>query len=541
MNNVFIRAILLITVIVSFVGQVQAQDSMTISGHVSLNGGIGSGLDVTLNRVADEQVTRITSTVTDSSGTYRFETVPGDYLVNVSFKDSTHHSMVSPQNPVADFDFSGNIEGWVIHAGGKDVSGIPVNLRSSSNTVCASTTTDGSGHYTFANVDLSVHRVQAEYMYVGYSSENVTVNRISTIANITIYDSTILDTNIRTVADHIVIGQDMNGPWVQEYIQFVNMGNTSYYGPDGVDVGIGIPLMIKDLQTDIMDCCLVREDKRLWVDPMEPLLPGGTTEATISYYLDTDEKEFVFEKDILYPSSYLMVFGDSDSGIDLTSQATATDTENMDGRNYDVLRFAHPGPGDTIVFTVRGYTLPGRNSPDTTDWIVYLGLGFFIITMLAYPVISKRGRDKTGRPVRRSGNMDRVLEPCESDVSHMSRKELEDEKLRIFEKLRILDNKLEKGEILEDEYDEYRSEYKSAALEIINFLKEMGTEEEESLSVERTPGIDLSHTVKEIQSRIQDIDDVALLEKTIEQEINGKNRKTLMNTMNKRIDELQKE
>ncbi|MCL7412988.1 MAG: hypothetical protein M8353_05135 [ANME-2 cluster archaeon] len=531
------RTVLLMTVLVVLLGQVHAQERMIISGHVSSGDGIGTGLEVTLNRVADEQITRITSTVTDTSGAYRFETEPGDYLVNVSFKDSTHHKKVSPLNPVADFYLSGNIEGWVLHPSGKDVSGIPLNLISSSNTICASTTSDESGHYTFTNVDLSEHRARADYMYVGYNSENLTLNRSSAVANITIYDSTTQDTNIRVVADHIVIGEDTNGPWVQEYIQFVNMGNTSFYGPDGVHVGIGTPLKIKDVQSDIMDCCLVREDTRLWVDPMEPLLPGGTTEATITYYLDTGEKEFVFEKDILYPSSYLMVFGDADSGIDLKSQQIATDTKDMEGRNYDVLTYAHPRSSDTVLFTVSGYALPRRNSSDTTDWIVYLALGIFILGVLAYPILSKKGKADTDRPVRRTRKRDTFIEPYESDVSHMSRQELENEKLRIFEKLRKLDHELEKGLILEDEYDEHRSEYKAAALEIINCIKEMATEEEESLSLESLPGI-LSLTVKEIQSRIQDIDDIALLEKTIEKEMNGRNRKTLINAINKRIDEL---
>ena len=536
---VFVTALVVMVVLV---GQVQAQESMTISGNVSSNEDVQSGLEVTLDRVANEQTTRIASTITDSSGTYSFEIESGEYLVNVSFEDITHHSMASPQNPVVDFDFSGRIEGWVVHADGKDVSGITLNLMSSINTICATTITDGAGHYEFTNVDLSEHWVQADYMYVGYSSEQVRLNGSSIIANITIYDSTTKDTNIRTVADHIVIGQDMNGPWVQEYIQFVNMGDTSYYGPDGVYVGIGTPLAIRDVQTDIMDCCMIQEDKRIWVDPMEPLLPGDTTEATIYYYLDTDDKEFVFEKDILYSSSYIMVYGDSDSGIDLKSQVTATDTENLDGRNYDVLRYAHPTPGDTILFTVSGYTLPDRNSSDTTDWVVYLVLGILIIIMLAYPALSSKVKGNSDRPVQRSRSPDELIEPCESDVLQMSRQELEDEKLRIFEKLRNLDNELDDGLILEDEYDEYRSEYKAAALEIINCLKEMEQEEcmpEDSTSDISDSDIDLSVTVKEIQSSIKDIDDIVLLEETIERELNGKNRKTLINSINKRIDELQ--
>ena len=164
---VFVTALVVMVVLV---GQVQAQESMTISGNVSSNEDVQSGLEVTLDRVANEQTTRIASTITDSSGTYSFEIESGEYLVNVSFEDITHHSMASPQNPVVDFDFSGRIEGWVVHADGKDVSGITLNLMSSINTICATTITDGAGHYEFTNVDLSEHWVQADYMYVGYSN-----------------------------------------------------------------------------------------------------------------------------------------------------------------------------------------------------------------------------------------------------------------------------------------------------------------------------------------------------------------------------------
>ncbi|TFH47294.1 MAG: carboxypeptidase regulatory-like domain-containing protein [ANME-2 cluster archaeon] len=534
-NSIFVSVIFILLLLS---GSAYAQETITIGGKVTSNGVLKPGLEVTLNTVVDEQITQISSTVTSSKGDYSFIVEPGTYLVNVTIGSNTYHNIVETINPRGDFDLSGTIEGQINHAQGKNVSGIPVSLVGSYNSVCETTVTDESGHFQFTHVNLAEHTIQARYMWVDYFSEKVFVNLTSVTANITIYDSTTKDNNIQVVTDHIIISQDMNGPWVQEYVKFMNMGNDTYYGPDGVYVGIGTPLEIKNLQTDVMDCCMVNEDRRVWVDPMEPMLPGDTAEATISYYLDTDDKEFAFEKDVLYSSMYLMVFGDADSGIDISSQSRVAEKESMNGKNYNVLRYPHPGRDDTITFTISGYTLPGKNNAGKKDWIIYLLLGVAIIGILAYPALSKAKLENSKTPEKRF-RYPGIDEQYEMDVQGMSLEELETEKMRIFEKLRTLDYQFEDGQISEDEYDEHRSAYKASAVEIIHSLKQMELEEAEHF-VSQLPfdSIDLSGTVEVIRSEIQEIEDLDILLSAIEKEKNDKNRKTLISALEKKIRDL---
>ncbi|NJD77729.1 MAG: hypothetical protein FIB08_11650 [Candidatus Methanoperedens sp.] len=242
--------------------------------------------------------------------------------------------------------------------------------------------------------------------------------------------------NIKVVIDHIFIKQENNSLKVSENVIFRNEGPEIYYSKDNhTFFAISTPPGLKDLQTQVMECCLVQEEGAVFMDPMQPIKPGENFEMQVSYTLLPQGMEYMFNKSAMYNTTSLLLFVDRKSGIVSEGQYK---TVTLQGNEYNVIAFNDLEAGEMIGIPIKMTQEQG---------FLYAGIGLFLLfsTGLVYYYKVKIFRK----------------------TKEYTLDELEVEKKKIFHAIRSFEKHA--GAEKSEEYGRLMEEYRQKAIQI--FIK----------------------------------------------------------------------
>jgi len=544
MNKLF--SILIILVIF-----INAASAAQISGSVSSLGKKLADQKVTLSRVNATQSAEtgvvynfklLLDTTTDKDGNYIFSNLnDGMYRVNVTYNDITYGENIGVQGKaVTDFNLSEKVEGYVLKAN-NTLEGVAVNLNDATGIEVMSTITNKTGKYSFKMVDAGKsYLVVANYDDVPYTKQ---VNA-SEKADFTVYDST-TDGDVLTVKiDHIVLSTTSNGIKVDEYVEFLNTGDKVFFSKDRAFVGISTPEGITRFQTDAMECCLQREKDAAWIDPMNPILPGGSYAAQISYVFNPQSSDNLFYKGMIYNTSYITLLSDKKNGFGIESNSAKKEVVPSEGKEFEVLSFMKVPKGQRLDIRITGYVPSKTQSGGDFSYLIPV-VAAVLIGAVSYPLLKNKISRKQRRRFIKTApaskvSIDEAQEEVDvisqpevvpgtgKDISEMSFDELQDEKNAAFESIFALENKFNAGEIEEKEYRELKKEHKQNATLVIKQLKEAAL------------NLNLNQPVPVLEKTIAHIGDIDILEELLEREKEGENRVELKEIIEQRIDDIER-
>lgn len=240
--------------------------------------------------------------------------------------------------------------------------------------------------------------------------------------------------DIRVALDHIFISNKNNSIEISEIVVFRNDGGEIYYSTDNhTYFAISTPLDIRDLKTQVMECCLVEEKGVVYMDPMRSIKSGENFEMKITYTLLTQGQEYVFNKSAVYNTTSLSILIDKKSGVVME---VPSDAITLSGIEYNVVSFNDLRQGETASIPIKIMKEP--------DYL-FAGIGLFILfsTGLIYLFKGKiKSREK------------KVL----------NLEELELEKKKIFQT--IYGFKKHTGSQESEEYRKLMEEYRNRAIQI---------------------------------------------------------------------------
>ena len=537
-------------ILVIFTSAASAAD---ISGSVVSSGKKLADQKVTLSRVNTTQSAEtgvvynflpLSDTATDKDGKYIFNDLnSGMYRVNVTYNGITYGENIGLQgSAVVDFNLSENIWGYVLKAN-KTLEGIPVRLIDSSGIEVMSAVTNKSGKYSFSKVNAGQSfLVEATYADVPFTKQ---VNASGT-ADFIVYDST-KDGDVLSVRiDHIVLSMASNGIKVDEYVEFMNTGDKVFFSKDRAFVGISTPEGITRFQTDAMECCLQREKDAAWIDPMNPILPGETYTAQVSYVFNPESSNNLFFKGMIYNTSFITILSDKKNGFGIESSYAKKEIVPSEGKEFEVLSFINVPKNQRLDIRITGYVPSKTGSEEEFNYLIPV-LAVVLIGAVAYPLLKNKIGKKPRRFVKTAPAAANVStdEPQEAvgitpqpdavsgndagkDISEMSFDELLAFKNATFESILALENKFKAGEIPEKEYKELKKEYKENATLVIKQLKEAAL------------NLDLNQPVPELEKTIANTGDIDILEELLEREKEGENRNELKEIIEQRIDDIER-
>ncbi len=546
MNKLF--SIFIILVIFS-----NAASAAEIGGSVVSLGKKLADQKVTLSRVNTTQSAEtgvvynfkpLSDTTTDKDGNYAFNNLnDGMYRVNVTYNDITYGENIGLQGKaIVDFNLSEKIEGYVLKAN-KTLVGIPVRLLDATGIEVISTITNKTGKYSFNRVNAGKsYMVVVNYTDVPYTKQvNASEN-----ADFTVYDSTKNGDVLTVSIDHIVLSSASNGIKVDEYVEFLNTGDKVFFSKDRAYVGISTPEGITRFTTDSMECCLQREKDSAWIDPMNPILPGGTYTAQISYVFNPESSKNLFYKGMIYNTSYMTLLSDKKNGFGIESNSAKKEIVPSEGKEFEVLSFMNVPKDQRLDIRITGYVPSKTGSGGDFSYLIPV-VAVVLIGAVSYPLlknkIGKKQRrrfvkavpatnvsfDETQETVDVVSQPDVVSENIEGkEITEMSFDELLVEKTAAFESILALDNKFNAGEITEKEYRELKKEYKQNATLVIKQLKEAAL------------NLDLNQSVSLLEKMIAHIGDIDILEELLEREKEGENRVELKEIIEQRIDDIER-
>lgn len=240
--------------------------------------------------------------------------------------------------------------------------------------------------------------------------------------------------NVRVVLDHIFISKNDDSIGISEIVVFRNEGQEIYYSGDNhTYFAISTPPGVKNLKTDVMECCLVQDDEIVYMDPMRSIKPGENFDMKISYELYPHDKEYVFNKSAAYNTTSLSFFIEKNSGVNVEG---AHESMTLSGKEFYTIVFDDLKTGDNIEIPLMITQQPNY---------YYLASGLFILVLagLAYHFRGKLLRKK----------------------KEYTLEELELEKNQIFQAIRGFE-KHAVGETSE-EYKRLMEEYRQKGIDVI--------------------------------------------------------------------------
>lgn len=532
-----------------------AASAAEISGNVVSDGKKLDGLEVTVSKVngtsqSDQSTTGVvynfiplSGTTTDKNGNYAFNDLnKGMYRINVTYSGITYGENIGLQDKaILNFNLSGKIEGFVLKAN-KTLEGIPVRLLDTSGIEVMSTSTNKNGKYSFNKVNAGKsYFVEATYADVPYTKPVNTSENADFIVYEPTKDGNVISVNI----DHIVLSRASNGIKVDEYVEFINIGDRVFFSKDRAWLGISTPEGITRFQTDVMECCLQREKDAAMIDPMRPLMPGETYNAQISYVFNPESAKNIFNKGIIYNTSYFTLLSEKNNGFGIDSKFAKKDTVSNEGKEFEVLTFMGIPSGQLIDIKIPGY-VPSKTGGGGDFNYLILVLALVLIGAVSYPFIRGRMTQKTRRrtikPVPSAQvSTDEPQEAAEGisqedvapenvpgkDITEMSFDELLAEKNVAFESILALDNEFNTGKIPEKEYKDLKKEQKENAMLVIKQLKDAAS------------NLDLGQPVPILEKIISHVDDIDILEDMLEREKEGENRDELKKIIEERIENIE--
>ncbi len=530
-----------------------AASAAEISGSVVSDGKKLDGLEVTLSKVNgtvqnDQSATGVvydfiplSKTTTDKNGNYVFSDLNrGMYRINVTYSGITYGENIGLQDKaILNFNLSGKIEGFVLKAN-KTLEGIPVRLIDATGIEVTSTLTNKSGKYSFNKVDSGKgFFVEATYAEVPYTKPvNASEN-----ADFIVYEPT-KDGKVITVnIDHIVLSKTSNGIKVDEYVEFMNTGDKVFFSKDRVWLSVSTPEGITRFQTDVMECCLQREKDAAMIDPMKPIMPGETYDAQISYVFNPESSKNIFNKGIVYNTSYFTLLSEKNNGFGIESQYARKEIISNEGKEFEVLSFIGIPGGQLIDVKIPGY-VPSKSGGGEFNYLI-LALALVLIGAVSYPFIKGRIAQKTRRRTIKPAPSAQVsideqqeaegisqtdvapMNVSGKDLTEMSFDELLAEKNAAFGSILNIDNEFNAGKIPEKEYKELKKEHKEKATLIIKQLKEAAL------------SLDLNQPLTELEKIIAHVSDIDVLEELLEREKDGENRDELKEIIEQRIEDIE--
>ncbi len=543
----------LLSLLIVLVIFVSAASAAEINGNVVSFGKKLADQKVTLSRVNTTQSSetgvvynfmQLLDTTTNKEGNYAFTDINnGMYRVNVTYNGVTYGENIGLQGKVpVNFNLSEKIGGKILKAN-KTPEGIPVRLMDAIGIEVMNTATDKNGNYSFNMVNAGKsYLVEANYADVPYTKQ---VNASENI-DFTVYESTKNGDVLSVSIDHIVLSKAANGIKVDEYVEFVNTGDKVFFSKDRAFVGISTPEGITRFQTDAMECCLQREKDAAWIDPMNPILPGGRYTAQISYVFNPESSKNLFYKGIIYNTSYMTLLSDKKNGFGIESSSSKKEIVQSEGKEFEVLSFVNVPKDQRLDIRITGYVPSKTEGVEEFGYLIPV-VAIVLIGAVAYPLLkNKIGKKRGRRFVKTVPAADvSIDEPQEADgiiqqpdvvsentagkdISEMSFEELLAFKNAAFESILALENKFNAGEIMEKEYKELKKERKENATFVLKQLKEAAL------------NLDLNQPVLELEKMIAHIGDIDILEELLEREKEGENRNELMEIIEQRIDDIER-
>ncbi|MCZ7381281.1 MAG: hypothetical protein O8C64_06890 [Candidatus Methanoperedens sp.] len=481
---------------------------------------------------------------TDKDGNYAFNNLnDGMYRVNVTYNDTTYGENIGLRGKATvDFNLSEKIEGYVVKAN-KTLEGIPVSLMDATGIEVMSTVTNKSGKYSFNPVNAGKsYLITLNYTDVPYTKQvNASEN-----SGIMVYDSTENGDTLTVKIDHVVLSKTANGIKVDEYVGFMNTGDKVFFSKDRAFVGISTPEGITRFTTDAMECCLQREKDAAWIDPMNPILPGETYTAQISYVFNPESSKNLFYKDMIYNTSYITLLSDKNNGFGIKSNAAETDVVPSEGKEFEVLTFMNVSRDQRLEIRITGYVPSKTGSGEEFNYLIPV-VAAALIGAVSYPLLKNKISKRRGRRFIKTapaanvsvdesqGAVDAVSQPdivtgnaAGKDISEMSFDELLVFKNAAFESILALENKFHAGQITEKEHKELKKEHKENATLVIKQLKEAAL------------NLDLNQPVPELEKTIGHIGDIDILEELLEREKEGENRVEFKEIIEQRIDDIER-
>ncbi len=416
MNKIF--SIFLILVI--FTGVASAAE---ISGNVASLGKKLADLKVTLSSVTSTQsqetgivynFTQLSETSTDKNGDYFFSNLnDGMYRVNVTYNSLTYGENTGLKGKaIVDFNLSENIGGYVLKVN-KTLVGIPVRLKDETGIEVMSTVTNKSGKYSFKKINSGKsYIVEAAYADVPYTKH---VNASET-ADFMVYESTKEGDVLNVNVDHIILSQASNGIKVDEYVVFMNTGDKVFFSKDRAFVGITTPEGITRFTTDAMECCLQREKNSAWIDPMNPILPGETFTAQISYVFNPESPNNLFFKGMIYNTSYITILSDKKNGFSIDNEFAKKEIVPNEGKEYEVLSFMNVPKDQRLDIRITGYVPSKAGSSEEFNYLIPVA-ALVLIGAVSYPLLKNRiGRKQKRRFIKKVPVVDvSIDEPGETN------------------------------------------------------------------------------------------------------------------------------
>ncbi len=540
----------LLSVLLIFAIFTSAVSATQISGTVTSLGKSLTDQKVTLNSVNTTQSAetdvvynfkQLSETTTDKDGNYSFNGLAsGMYRINVTYNGITYGENIGLQEKAAlDFNLSEKKEGYVLKAN-TTLEGIPVSLMDETGIEVMSTVTDKSGKYSFNMVNAGKsYLVGANYSDVPYTEHvNASEN-----ANFTVYEATKNGDILTVKISHIVLSSASNGIKVEEYVEFMNTGDKVFFSKDRAYVGISTPEDITRFQTDAMECCLQREKDSAWIDPMSPILPGGTYKAQISYVFNPESSNNLLTKDMLYNTSYMTLLSDKKNGFGIESSSAKKETVPNEGKEFEVLSFMNIPKGQKLDIRITDY-IPSKTTAQDLNYLIPVA-ALLLIGAVSYPLLKNKIGKKPERRFIKTAPAAKVDETQEAvddisqsgvvgenapgkDISEMSFDELQVEKNAAFESIFALENKFNAGEVEEKEYKELKKVYKENATLVIKQLKEAAL------------NLNLSQSTPVLERMISHISDIDILEELLDREKEGENRVELKEIIEQRIDDIER-
>ncbi|MDD5615680.1 MAG: hypothetical protein PHH85_05710 [Candidatus Methanoperedens sp.] len=547
MNKIF--SIFLIMVIFA-----NAASAAEISGNAASLGKKLADQKVTLSSVKSTQsqeggtvynFTQLSETSTDQNGDYAFSNInDGMYRINVTYNGITYGENTGVKGKtVVDFNLSENIGGYVLKVN-NTLADIPIRLMDAAGIEVMSTFTNKSGKYSFNRINAGKsYIVEATYADVPYTKHvNASEN-----ADFIVYESTKEGNALSVNVDHIILSQASNGIKVEEYVVFMNTGDKVFFSKDRAFVGISTPEGITRFTTDAMECCLQREKDSAWIDPMNPILPGETYTAQISYVFNPESSKNLFSKAMIYNTSYMTVLSDKKNGFSIDSQFAKKETVPNEGKEFEVLSFMSVPKDQRLDIQITGYVPSKTGSSEDFNYLIPV-VALILIGAVSYPLLkNKIGKKQKRRFIKKTPvtnvSVDEPHEPVETisqpdvateiaaagkDITEMSFDELLEQKNAAFESILALENKFNAGELTEKEYKEHKKEYKENATLVMKQLKEAAL------------NLDLGQPVPVLEKMIAHIGDIDILEELLEREKEGENRVELKEAVEQRIDDIER-
>ncbi|MFC2070084.1 carboxypeptidase-like regulatory domain-containing protein [Chloroflexota bacterium] len=212
----------------------------------------------------------------------------------------------------------GTVEGQVINGteGGGSVAGLEITLITYVDNAVDATraeTTDSDGKFRFDNITIGYqHLVSANYMGVHYYNPVVfEVDEITAYVEVGVCDTTDSDEMIRVQLSHTIIYVEEDSIKITEMFWFVNDGDRTYTGTDGVLI-FTLPEGAADFEAPqelLSDYQFLDNNRLFYLVPFPP----GERQLVFSFNLaKPDSDELIIPLEINYPTDTyeLMVSGE---------------------------------------------------------------------------------------------------------------------------------------------------------------------------------------------------------------------------------------